>query len=36
MGCNDGVLLQYFKDDQDIFSLGIDPSENVAKLANKK
>lgn len=36
MGCNDGVLLQYFKDDWDIFSIGIDPSENVTKLAKDK
>lgn len=36
MGCNDGVLLQYFKDNSDIFSIWIDPSENVAKLAQDK
>jgi methylation protein EvaC len=36
MGCNDGVLLQYFKDDPEIFSIGIDPSENVTQLARDK
>jgi methylation protein EvaC len=36
MGCNDGVLLQYFQDDPDRTILGIDPSTNVSKLAQDK
>lgn len=36
MWCNDWVLLQNFINDTDIFSLWIDPSENVYKLAKDK
>lgn len=36
LGSNDGVLLQNFKDDPEMFSLGIDPSENVCALAREK
>tara|TARA_B100000287_G_scaffold346312_1_gene333886 strand:+ start:576 stop:1784 length:1209 start_codon:yes stop_codon:yes gene_type:complete len=35
IGCNDGTMLQNFKD-ENIDSLGIDPSGNVAKIANDK
>lgn len=35
-GCNDGVLLQYFLDDPAIQAYGVDPSENVWKLAKEK
>jgi SAM-dependent methyltransferase len=34
LGCNDGILLKHFADKQ-IRHLGIEPSENVAKEANK-
>lgn len=34
-GCNDGVLLQYLQDDN-ITVYGIDPSENVSKIAKEK
>jgi len=36
MGCNDGVLLQNFRNNKDVLSLGIDPSENVCQLARNK
>ncbi len=35
IGCNDGTMLQNFKD-KNINSLGIDPSGNVAKIATDK
>jgi len=35
-GSNDGVLLQYFKDNKKIKTIGIDPSVNVSKIAKKK
>ena len=35
MGCNDGVLLQYFREGA-IKAVGIDPSENVCAMACKK
>ncbi len=35
-GSNDGVLLQYFKDEKNIESYGIDPSINVSKIAKEK
>lgn len=34
-GCNDGVLLQYLQDDN-IMVYGVDPSENVSKIAREK
>jgi len=35
-GSNDGVLLQYFKANKKIKTIGIDPSVNVSKIAKKK
>ncbi len=35
-GCNDGVLLQYFKDHENIRAFGVDPSENVTEIAKNK
>ena len=35
-GSNDGVLLQYFMNNKNIKTLGIDPSVNVSKIARKK
>jgi len=35
-GCNDGVLLQYFKDCKNVRAFGVDPSENVTKIAKDK
>lgn len=35
-GSNDGVLLQYFKNEKNIESYGIDPSKNVSQLAIDK
>ena len=35
-GCNDGVLLNEFKKNKNIFCLGVDPSKNISKLAKKK
>jgi methylation protein EvaC len=35
-GCNDGVLLQYFKEDKSIDAFGIDVSENVTKIARER
>ena len=35
-GCNDGVLLQYFKDEKNIEAYGVDPSPNISKLASDK
>lgn len=34
-GSNDGVLLKYFLKDKDIKAVGVDPSENVTKMAKK-
>jgi ubiquinone/menaquinone biosynthesis C-methylase UbiE len=36
MWCNDGVLLQYFQNNRNISTLGIDPSSNVSKMAQDK
>jgi methylation protein EvaC len=35
LGCNDGILLRHFAEEK-IRHLGIEPSNNVAKLANKQ
>ena len=35
MGCNDGIMLQHFSN-SNIRHLGIEPSSNVAKVANEK
>ena len=35
LGCNDGILLRHFAEGK-IRHLGIEPSKNVAKLANKQ
>jgi len=35
-GCNDGVLLQYFRNCKNIRAFGVDPSENVTKIAEDK
>lgn len=35
-GCNDGVLLQYFKNCKNIRAFGVDPSVNVTKIAEDK
>lgn len=35
-GCNDGVLLQYFKEDADVDAYGVDPSKNVSQMAINK
>lgn len=35
IGSNDGILLKYFKD-KGLNILGVDPAENIARVANKK
>ena len=35
IGCNDGIMLENFMD-ENINSLGVEPSKNVAKVAEKR